>query len=104
MLDGDVSYKMDYTVFHSQMLLLFYGTLKMSTSCKAESKSVIAEPEVGERTIARFIPEAQDTLVGLNIGYTTIILASKGRDLTLSSFLGPHHTSLSWPHCEVTQH
>jgi hypothetical protein len=32
---------------------------------KAESNSVIAEPEVGERTIARVIPEAQDTLVTL---------------------------------------
>jgi hypothetical protein len=32
---------------------------------KAGSNSVIAEPEVGERTIARVIPEAQDTLVTL---------------------------------------
>ena len=77
----------------------------MSTPCKAESKNITAEPEVGERTIARVIPEAQDTLVDLvNTGHITIILATRGRDLILSSFLGPHHTSLSWLHCEVTQH
>jgi hypothetical protein len=32
---------------------------------RLNARSVIAEPEVGERTIARVIPEAQDTLVDL---------------------------------------
>ena len=45
---------------------------------KAESKRVTAEPEVGERTIARVIPEAQDTPVGLvNTRYITNNLAIK---------------------------
>ena len=45
---------------------------------KAESKSVIAEPEVGERTIARVIPEAHDTLVGLvNTNIYQPILATR---------------------------
>lgn len=72
---------------------------------KAESKRVTAEPEVGERTIARVIPEAQDMLVGLvNTRYITNVLATRRVNRYYPLFFSLHPTGSSWPHCEETQH
>ena len=72
---------------------------------KAESKSVIAEPEVGEPTIARVIPEAQDMLVALvNTNTYQPILAARSVSRYSLVLLGLHLTGSSWLHCEETQH
>ena len=72
---------------------------------KAESKRVTAEPEVGERTIARVIPEAQDTPVDLvNTRYITNNLATRRVYWYCPLFFDLHPTGSSWLHCEETQH